>query len=223
MHPAMNGNRFTLNREPAQSVPILAPVASAYPGIGVLGIEFARVGDRSISGAVASAFEVLRPAVSSFANSRVALVGMTPPLRSYSRTGRLSMERQALWGQWESQGVALPHGERRDWQTGRTDVQFGGLLVTDLEQLGTAIEVSRARSAVCLVLPPPENIDRLERAARAIRDVSADGNTLVPQLVPSIPSGGLLIRGFGSFDDHVVGIDIYADTAELDSLQQALS
>jgi hypothetical protein len=41
--------------------------------------------------------------------------------------------------------------------------------------------------------------------------------------VPSIPSGGLLIRGFGSFDDHVVGIDIYADTAELDSLQQALS
>ena len=38
----MNSNRFTLNREPAQSVPILTPVASAYPGIGVLGIEVAR-------------------------------------------------------------------------------------------------------------------------------------------------------------------------------------
>ncbi|MGO4205040.1 hypothetical protein AB4Z09_25545 [Rhodococcus sp. TAF43] len=115
----------------------------------------------------------------------------------------------------------LPPGDRHDFQLDRNDdrLQFGGWLTTDTVNLGAAVEVSRDRSAVCLLLPPEFAIDELERVIEGLRLVSVDGNSLVRHFVPLVLEGAKLVRGFGSFDDRVVGTDVFAEEEVLDAIQ----
>ncbi|WP_156112139.1 hypothetical protein [Prescottella defluvii] len=131
------------------------------------------------------------------------------------------MKRESLWKRWEDDGAALPPGDRHDFQLNRNDdlLQFGGWLTTDTANLGAVIEVSRDRPAICLLLPSEFAIDELERVIEGVRPVSVDGNSLVRHFVPLVLEGAKLVRGFGSFDDRVVGADVYADESALDAIQ----
>ncbi|GAB2650016.1 hypothetical protein ABI214_03570 [Prescottella soli] len=115
----------------------------------------------------------------------------------------------------------LPPGDRHDFQLTRDDdrLQFGGWLMTDTANLVAAVEVSRERSAICLLLPLEFSIDELERLIEGVRRVSVDGNSLVRHFVPLVLEGAKLVRGFGSFDDRVLGTDVYAEDGVLDAIQ----
>ncbi|RVW09627.1 hypothetical protein EGT67_09160 [Prescottella agglutinans] len=118
----------------------------------------------------------------------------------------------------------LPPGERHDFQLDREDdlLQFGGWLTTDTANLGAAVEVSRDRPAVCLLLPQEFALDELEQLIEGVRRDSADGNSLVRHFCPLVLEGAMLVRGFGSFDDRVVGTDVYAAEQALDAIQSGV-
>ncbi len=118
----------------------------------------------------------------------------------------------------------LPPGDRHDFQLDREDnlLQFGGWLTTDTANIVAAVEVSRDRPAVCLLLPPEFALDELERLIEEVRRDSADGNSLVRHFAPLVLEGAMLVRGFGSFDDRVVGTDVYADEQALDAIQSGV-
>ncbi|QKT11311.1 hypothetical protein [Rhodococcus sp. W8901] len=126
----------------------------------------------------------------------------------------------------------LPPGDRHDFQFDRNDdlLQFGGWLTTDTANFVAAVEVSRDRSAVCLLLPPECAIDELERVIEGFRRVSVDRNSLVRHFVPLVLEGAMLVRGFGGsgvrgfggFDDRVVGTDVFAEEEVLDAIQSGV-
>lgn len=216
--------RISLNRESAESVPVLADLAQRRPRIGVVGIEVRREGSRSIPAAVAVAVNTLSKAASSVSAGQLVLVGVTQPLAPFNRLGALTMKSESLWKRWENDGAVLPPGDRHDFQLNRSDdlLQFGGWLSTDTANLGAVLEVSRDRPAICLLLPSEFAIDELERAIEGLRLVSVDGNLLVKHFVPLVLGGAKLVRGFGSFDDRVVGADVFAEEEVLDAIQSGV-
>ncbi|MGW6374980.1 hypothetical protein ACWFRB_02790 [Rhodococcus sp. NPDC055112] len=208
----------------AESVPLLEGTAGDDSRFGVVGIEVRRVGSETIPAAVAIAAGTLSNAVPSLLAGQLILVGASQPLAPFNRLGALTMKRESLWNRWENNGAVLPSGDRQDFQLDRTDelLQFGGWLVTDAADFGAAIEITRERPAVLLLVPSGFVLGDLVSSIEDVRQVSVDGNSLVSHFVPLLPEDGTLIRGFGSFDDRVVGIDVYADDQVLDGIQSGV-
>ncbi|MDH6680758.1 hypothetical protein M2284_004988 [Rhodococcus sp. LBL1] len=217
-------DRISLNRASAESVPVLADLVHRRPRVGVVGIEVRREGSQSIPAAVAVAANALSNADPSLLPGRLVIVGVSQPLAPVNRLGALMMKRESLWNRWQNDGTVLPPGDRHDFQLNRDDerLQFGGWLMTDTANLGAAVEVSRDRPAVCLLLPPEIGAADLERVIEGVRLASVDGNSMVRHFVPLVLEGAKLVRGFGSFDDRVVGTDVYADEHDLDDIQSGV-
>ncbi|MFD1811771.1 hypothetical protein [Rhodococcus gannanensis] len=164
-------------------------------------------------------------ALSAAGSLRLSLVAVSWPGTPPNRLAATMAQRNRLWRQWESDAVVLPRGRRHDFPMGRDDgkVQFAGWIDCELEELGAAVEVTRTRPALCVLHPESDAwCGRIGDALRGLEECASDRGDLLRAFIPAAEDGAILLRGFGEFDDHVAGIDLYAGTGTIDAVARLL-
>lgn len=220
---------LSISRTAGFDVPLLRDVPTDVRAVDVLGVE-AQAGGRcgSHAAGVASAAAAVLSAASglpSAASMRLFLIASTWPATPPNRLSELLAQRNRLWRQWESDAVALPRGRRHDFPVLRDDdkVQFAGWIDCGLDELGAAVEVTRTRPALCALHPESDAWRRrVGDMLRGLGDRSSDRGDLLRAFLPAAEDGVILLRGFGEFDDHIAGVDMYAGTRTIDAVERLL-
>ena len=135
--------------------------------------------------------------------------------------------RNRLWAQWQRENVVLPHGMRHDFPLERSDdkLQFAGWIDCEIDELGVAVEVTRTHPALCVLHPDPRSTEWLGLIADVLvrlGDPASDGGDLLRGFIPALRQGAILLRGFGGFDDNVVGVDLYGQARTIDAIEASL-
>lgn len=222
----MTTRRISIRRERVAGWPIFRGLALP-DGAAAISVEITRPIHQTIAHAVEDAVAVLGSALAALElpeQHRLWLVIAGGPIKRTDRVASYRAESESIWGVLRRQGVAVPPGPRADLQVPLPDDSFGpvGSVEVELGDLLGALTVTRLTDAVCLATRSPA--DPLPSLARRLaQHVGSRRLELLGTLVQMPAGWTFAARAFGGFDDHSVGVDVFASDTFLDALEPIMA
>lgn len=221
----MTTRRLAIRRERVRDWPALAGY-EIPSDLGVLSLELQRTPHEKLPEAVAEASGALRSGLDPVLGPgpyQLWLLCLGKPHRSSSRVGAYHAERDKLWAAMEKTKTGLPQGRRIEARVQYgVDFGFAGSIEFELGDLPVALEVTRVENAVC-VATDPLVADPLTRwITPLLGSVNTEPPTLLTLMLEVFPNLTLVARGFGQFDDAVVGAEVFGPDSFLDALERSL-
>lgn len=195
--------------------------------LAALSIEVIRSPDEAMDRAVGEASAVFRSSLAALGidkRCKLWLVVSSAPLRRNDKVAAYRASHEKVWGVLERRGIAIPEGTRRELEVSLSDNLFVvvGSIELYLGGLSLGLEMTRFVNAICLVTDQRATDPMFSIVSRHGARLHDGTHGL---LLASVQSGALwnfVARAFGEFDDHLVGVEVFARDAHLDILASAL-
>jgi hypothetical protein len=221
----MTTRAISVRRVAAQDWPLFADIVPDQ-GLEVLLLEVRRGSTENMQSAVADVASALavvlrqEPFVGRFTGWLIALGQRIQPSQ---RVAALYARRDGLWGTFEKSGLVVPEGARTDGRLTYPDGSFApvGELRIDPSGLPAALEITRIRNAVCLAGDSIAN--PMAELVRQPLTLDQSEPNLFAESVRRLRGDAVALRGFGRFDDVLVGVDIVGRGQFFDLLADVVS
>lgn len=225
----MTTRHVAVRRERVEEWPIFRGLALPN-GLAAISVEITRSPNQAIDHAVGDASAILGTSLAALGAAeqlKLWLVVAGAPIKRTDRVAAYWANREKVWGVLERQGVSVPSGSRRDLELPVLGDSLCLLGSVELEpsNLQAALRVTRLADAVCLATHPlaadplPSLVPTL--AQRAGAGAGAPG--LLVALIQMHANWTFAARAFGEFDDHSVGVEVFAFDAFLDVLEPIMT
>jgi hypothetical protein len=150
----------------------------------------------------------------------VAIGGSVP---SASKLAVFKAERSRLWSSLEENAVKLPEGERAVVRLEYDDglLGYAGAIHTTYDQFEICVELTRTLTSLCVggMLGP-----KLYSYISSSHRKSPPSKTeLLRESISRLDIDSFIVRGFGAFDDGIVGAEVFLSGQRADALQRQLS
>jgi hypothetical protein len=218
----MTIERQALKRERAIDWPIFAEMS--FPeDTWVVSIEIKRSVQELISHAVTQAAATLalalRGAFPELSSMLLVAIGSVVPLTS--KVATLKAQRSGLWSDLEERGMVLPNGERAEarLEYDGKSLGYAGAITTGCDQFDINVELTRAMVSVCIGGPLGPQLYRDITSSGGQRPL--DKAELLRESVARLDSDSFVVRGFGGFDDRIVGIEAFLIGRRADLLEKS--
>ncbi len=224
--PFMTTRRIDIRRERPGDWPIFDGLDLPRE-LGVLSVEINRLPAEKIKAAVREASDNFRTAwmrASLPRRWRMWLLVASRPVRRADRIAMLQATRLGLWGATEKAGIELPRGARSETKVSYNGglTGFAGSISLESDDIPVALEVTRRENAICLAVDI-SSADPLFRVA-SIRPERLTAK--VPDLfllgVKAANDASFAVRGFGAFDDRMVGVEVFGSDSIINTLEMSL-
>jgi hypothetical protein len=218
-------NHIAIKYERVRDWTIFKDDEEISPDIRVVSLEVRSTHEQSITSAVAVTADVLfghhSPPI-----SLIQLIVIGPIVPATHKVAAYNANKLRLWGALERDGIDLPDGDRSEFPIGDLDneVRYAGQidLTPTADSLNQALEFTRSRMAVCIGRvedAPPFPATELLTGHLQPHD---NQESLLRLCLHHLSAGQTVIRSFGSFDDHTVGTDVFADGKSASLRRQSL-
>jgi hypothetical protein len=220
----MTIERQTLKRERAADWPIFADLPLAR-NVYVLSVEIARQAQEPISLAVTHAAATVGSALSAtfpgISSILLLAIGRATPVTA--KLAALKAERSRLWTNLEDNGGKLPDGSRVEARIEYGDKSFGyvGNIAITWTDFSNAIELTRTLNAVCIGGEPARLFFREIAESNPYSPLAK--TALLRASVQQIGDDSFVVRGFGGFDDRIVGVEVFSTEQQADLLERNIS
>ncbi len=223
----MTTRRVAVRRERVEGWPIFRGLALPND-LAAISIEITRSPNQEIDHAVGAVSAILGTSLAALGDAgqlKLWLVIAGAPIKRTDRVAAYRANREKVWGVLERQGISVPSGSRRDLELPLLGDSFGLLGSVELEpsNLQAALRVTRLADAVCLATHPLASDPLASLVPRLAQRAGAGIPGLLVALIQLHANWTFAARAFGEFDDHSVGVEVFAFDTFLDVLEPIMT
>ncbi len=220
MAVTMTIKRVAVRRERVGGWPIFREL-TLPTDLAAISVEIARSPSQAIDHAVEDASAVLKTSLAELGVARqlkLWLVVAGEPIKRTDRMAAYRANREKIWGVLERRGLLIPSGSRHDLELPLLGDSFRLLGSVELEpsDLKSALTVTRHADAVCLATHPLAANPLSSLVPRLAQRAGASAPILLAASIQLHADWTFAARAFGEFDDHLVGVEVFASDTFLD-------